>query len=178
MMLEEIFDLLDIESADEFEYFEQLAEVIEHENDISYDAFYSLFKDVSPEIVADLLDSYFEDLMLGIPDEATDFYTLITMIHQMLTGLCQGAEDDKLKRSLIEELFRFRDWYVFDSSVNCRNTNNKQLSQIPLIEALSLYRMEKLGECKYDYDFTDCLDYTIEEYIVPLSSISDSYDEE
>ena len=173
MRIEEVLELLEIESPDEFEYFEHLAELIECPEEISYDAFYSVLNEVDPAILADLLDNYFEDLMQGIPDDATDFFTLVTTIGQVLISLCQGNEFHD-RHLFVDELYRFRNWYTFDSVVHCYDLSDGLTSGIPVVEALALYRLEKLGEKKYEYDFSDCMDYRLEEYTLPLSSISDS----
>lgn len=173
MTMKEIFEMLDIESVDEFEYFEQLADLMEHEGDIPYDVFYTLFNQMDSEIIAELLDSYFEDFMLGIPDDASDFYTLVTTIHQVLIGLLKASGEENMRHSFIDELFRFRNFCVFDSNVICRDLKNRRVSEIPLIDALSFYRMGKLVDNKCDYDFTQCMDYKIEEFVMPISAFSD-----
>ena len=178
MRIEEILELLEIDSPDEFEYFEHLAELIECPEEISFDAFYSLLSQVDSSMISELLDSYFEDLSTGIPDDATDFFTLITAIHQSLSGLCRSGENKSQKRYFIDELFRFRNWYTFDSLAHCRDLEGGFSYHMPAIEALSLYRMEKLGENKYEYDFTDALDYRLDEFTVPVFTISDNDEEE
>lgn len=172
MKIEDVLELLEIDSPDEFEYFEHLAELIECPEEISYDAFYAVLNEVDPTTLTDLLDSYFEDLFNGIPDDATDFFTLMTTIHQALIGLCQASEFKEHRHFFVDELFRFRNWYTFDSVVHCHDLSDGLTVDIPIVEALALYRLEKLGEKKYSYDFFDCMDYQLEEYTHTLSSIT------
>ncbi|MGI6732875.1 MAG: hypothetical protein ACOX4J_01685 [Anaerovoracaceae bacterium] len=181
MNIEEVLALLEIDSPDEFEYFEHLAELIECPEEISYDAFFAVLDEVDPATLADLLDSYFEELFNSIPDDATDFFTLMTTIHQVLIGLCQSSEFKDHRHYFVDELFRFRNWYTFESVVHCYDPSDGLTSDVPIMEALVLYRMEKLGEKNYIYDFTDCMDYPLEEYTHTLSSIAarlDDMDEE
>ena len=56
--------------------------------------------------------------------------------------------------------------------VHCYDPSDGLTSDIPIIEALVLNRLERLGEKNYVYDFTDCLDYPLEEYAFSLSSIA------
>ncbi len=176
MRIEEVLELLEIDSPDQFEYFEHLAELIECPEEISYEAFYAVLSEVEPETLTELLDSYFEDLMKGIPDDATDFFTLITTIQQALIGLSQGSEFKEHKHYFIDELFRFRNWYTFESIVRCNSLSDGLTTDVPVVEALSLYRMEKLGEKKYEYDFSDCMDYPLDEYTMYISDLTDDYD--
>ena len=100
MNIEEVLELLEIDSPDEFEYFEHFAELIECPEEISYDAFYAVLNEVDQAKLAELLDSYFEEMFSFIPDDATDFFTLMTTIYQALTGLCQ-SRDFKEHRHLL-----------------------------------------------------------------------------
>ncbi len=169
MRIEEVLELLEIDSPDEFEYFEHLAELIECDEEISYDAFYAVLNEVDPAVLSDLLDNYFEDLMQGIPDESTDFFTLMTTIHQALVGLCRTIDLNEQRRYFVDELFRFRNWYTFDSVVHYGDSSDGPAGHIPVVEALAMYRLEKLGEKKYEYDFSDCMDYNLDEYTMTFS---------
>ena len=166
MKTDELLELLDIESPDEFEYFEHLAELLECPEEISHEAFCEILQDVEQKTLTELLETYFEDLLVGIPDEATDFYTLILNIRQSLLGLSLSAAGSDQRRFFADELFRFRLWYVFDSAVYCKSKIAGSASSFPVIEALALYRLEKLGEQAHEYDFSEALSYPLDEYSV------------
>ena len=55
MNIEEVLELLEINSPDEFEYFEHIAELLECPEDISYEIFHAILKEVEVEILEDLL---------------------------------------------------------------------------------------------------------------------------
>lgn len=169
MNLEEVLELLEIDSPSEFEYFEHLAELLECAEEIPYDAFFSVLREVDSSVLLELLDSYFEDSLQGIPDEATDFYTLMVTIKQSLLGLATDFTTLEQRRQFVDELYRFRSWYTFEGIVHCTNQEDGRVNDIPVVEALSLYRQEKLGEARYGYDFSDVLDYPVDEYSVPFS---------
>ncbi|HOA42793.1 MAG TPA: hypothetical protein PLD22_01195 [Bacillota bacterium] len=177
MNIEEVLELLEIDSPDEFEYFEHFAELIECPEEISYDAFYAVLNEVDQAKLAELLDSYFEEMFSFIPDDATDFFTLMTTIYQALTGLCQSKDFKEHRHLFVDELFKFRNWYTFESVVHCYDPSDGLTSDIPILEALVLNRLERLGEKNYVYDFTDCLDYPLEEYAFSLTSIAARLDE-
>ena len=174
MKMDELLELLDIDAPEEFEYFEHLAELLECAEEISEDAFIAVLMEVDPKVLNELLETYFEDVLQGIPEDALDFFTLMSTIRQSLLGLSLSASDSDQRRFFAEELFRFRLWYVFDSVVYCKNKTGGPASAIPVFEALALYRLEKLGEEAYEYDFSEALDYSLDEYSISFPySISD-----
>lgn len=179
MNIDEVLELLEIDSPDEFEYFEHFAELMECAEEITYEAFYAVLKEVDSDTLNELLDSYFDDILQGIADDASDFYTLMTLIRQCLMGLAAGISSHDSRRLFVDELFRFRTWYTFDSLVHCKSKSDGLTSDLPVVEALALYRLEKLGEEKYEYDFSECLDYPLEEYVMPFPySMKDEDNEE
>ena len=185
MLTEELLELLDIDVPEEFEYFEHLAELLECTEDISPEAFCAVLMEVDQKILTELLETYFEDVLQGIPEDALDFYTLMTTIRQSLLGLSMSTSQSDQRRFFAEELFRFRVWYVFDSVVYCKSKTGGPASAIPVCEALALYRLEKLGEEAFEYDFSEAMDYSLDEYSIsfPYSikegeSEEDSFEEE
>lgn len=169
MGIEEVLELLEIDSLDQFEHFEHLAELIECGEDISYEAFATLLQGVDTEGFSELLDEYFEEILQGIPDDAIELYVLMTTIRQQLVGLSSDSTDMEQRKIFIDELFRFRNWYTFDSAVHCKSRADELISDHTMAEALALYRLEKLGEESYEYDYTDALEYPIEEYAVTFT---------
>jgi hypothetical protein len=163
MNIEETLELLEIDSPRELEYFEHFAELIECEEDISFDAFQIIFNHTDTNILTGLIDCYFEDVLKGIPDEAADFYILVSTIWQCLKGLAT-KDPGKDRYAFAEELFRFRNWYTFDSEVHCKKDKDGCAYELPILEALTLNRLEQLGEDSYSYDFARCMDYPMDEY--------------
>lgn len=178
MDIEKILDLLEIDSPDEFEYFEHFAELMECDEYITFEDFYGILREVDSNTLNELIESYFDDIFKGIPDEAIDFYTLLSTIRQCLMGLCTSGISYDQRQLLVEELYRFRTWYVLDSVVCCKSLADFITKELPIVEALALYRLEKLGEEKYEYDFSDCLDYPLEEYIISFPFNMGTDDEE
>lgn len=185
MLTEELLELLDIDVPEEFEYFEHLAELLECTEDISLEAFCAVLMEVDQKVLTELLETYFEDVLQGIPEDALDFYTLMSTIRQSLLGLSMSAAQTDQRRFFADELFRFRIWYVFDSIVYCKSKTGGPAAAIPVFEALALYRLEKLGEEAFLYDFAEAMNYTLDEYSIsfPYSieekeTEEDSFDEE
>jgi hypothetical protein len=81
--------------------------------------------------------------------------------------------DDDAIRLFTEEFFKFRLWYKQDSATHCTPVKGGGTTTLPVFDAMVLHRLEKLGNEDYYYDFTDCLDYPLEEYILPVSALVD-----
>lgn len=178
MGIEEVLDLLEIDSPDQFEDFEHLAELLESGEEIRVEAFHSLLRDIEGDVVAPLLDEYFEEILQGIPDDATDFYVLMTTIRQYLISLAQESPGTDQRRLFIDELYRFRAWYAFDSTVRCTDRRDRLESDHTVAEALTLYRMEKLGEASYEYDFDGALEFPLDDLPLFLRETDDEEPEE
>jgi len=177
MNLEELLSLLDIESPSELVYFEQFADLMEHPQDIPYETLESLAAGMEPGTLPELIEGYFEDVIKFVPDGEGELYTLLQNIATTLTSLAEGADEDS-GHMFAEELYKFRSWYLFESSVMIKDFAEGTEREIPLMEALTLYRAQNFTDEEYLFDFSDALDYQLEEYIVSLGSlVEDNYDD-
>lgn len=179
MNYNELLDMLEIESPDEFGYFEHFAALIECDENIPYDLFHKFLSETDSETLIDLTDNYFEDILQGIPDDGIEIYTILDTIRQALLGLLSNysrSEEDRI--AYVDELYRFRNWYMFDGIVHIQRISDGKELDVTISEAISLFRLEKLNEDKYRYDFSDCLDYEIDEYSISFDAkIDEEYEE-
>ncbi|QIB69597.1 hypothetical protein Ami103574_09740 [Aminipila butyrica] len=184
MSYNELLELLDIESPEEFQYFEHFADLMEWDGHLSYDALFELMSKVDKGVLADLIENYFDEVSEGLPDDGTEAFTFLKNVSLSLRGmlkLISSEEDDEAMRTLvgfIEELDRFRNWYVRDSRIQCARKKDGALKDATFFEALVLSRVEKLHEEEYAYGFDEGLDYQLEEYVVPFSEVLPEEEEE
>ena len=176
MELQELMAFLEIEKPEEFEYFEHLAALLESTEEISEEAFHQVLKEITPSTMGELLETYFEEIMEGSPDSAGDFYLLLSNMRRTLSGLAKTMKDADDRRNFCAELSRFREWYSLQDGVLCKNMADGSEENVTPAIALAMSRLEKLGGDEYDYDFSDVMDYEIEEYILPLSAGDDAND--
>ncbi len=178
MDFDELLDLLEIDSPDDFGYFEHFAALMEYDEEIPYDQFYQILADVDSDTLVDLTDSYFEDVLQGMPDDAIEVYTLLGTIRQALIGLAKNSVSREERVAYADELYHFRSWFIFDSVVHIRRLSDNVKRDVTVSEAQSLYRLEKLNDDQYRYDFSDCLDYEIDEYAISIDAkLDEEYDE-
>ncbi|MDR1778159.1 MAG: hypothetical protein LBR14_00120 [Clostridiales Family XIII bacterium] len=180
MDYDDLLELLELESVGDLAYFEQYAELVESEEDISQDAFLQFFEEVEQDTLQELTDGYFEELLRVAPDTQHELYSLLDTIGRTLSGLAATLDAEGNRQVYGEEFVRFRNWYLFDSEVTAHPVGAEDSAPlvVPVCEAISLARSENLTDNEYRFDFSDALSYTIDEYIMPLSALESAYDDE
>ena len=173
MDLNELFEIVDIESAEDFKYFDNFAALMESDDYIPTEVMYELFAEVDTDVLSELTDNYFEDIMEGVPEEEAELFTLLDNIKRVLKGYAENTDDERSIVLFTDEIYRFRNWYNFDTDVECQSRKDGSTRTIPVREALVLYRIEKLKADEYQYDFSQCLDYPLDEYVVSFTSDAD-----
>ena len=166
-----LYQMLDIESPSDFQYFENLSDLLECDEHIEYDDLYFIFKDVNKENLSQLVHDYFEELSDFIPGDAAELFVLLEKIKLSLMGMLKSADEENILATFTEEINRFRIWYSTDSSVICTSLDGNGEEDVPLRDALALSRLEGLDGDKYSYDFSKCLDYSLDEYIMSFGDI-------
>lgn len=170
MDLNELFEIVDIESTEDFKYFDNFAALMESDDYIPAEVMYELFAEVDTDVLSELTDNYFEDIMEGVPEEEAELFTLLDNIKRVLKGYAENTDDERSIVLFTDEVSRFRNWYNFDTDVECQSRKDGSTRTVPVREALVLYRIEKLRADEYMYDFSECLDYPLDEYVVSFTS--------
>jgi hypothetical protein len=173
MDFDELLELLELDSPKDLSFFEQFAELTENESEIPLSAIELLFAETEQETFAELTEAYFEDTLTFVPDDQPEFYTLFMSIGQALHGLASAADTARNRHDFAEEFFRFRNWYVFDSEVICTSDEDGADAILPVMQALAHARADALIGKEHVYDFSNALDYHLDEYILPLGEFSD-----
>lgn len=173
MDLNELFEIVDIESAEDFKYFDNFAALMESDDYIPAEVMYELFAEVDTDVLSELTDNYFEDIMEGVSEEEAELFTLLDNIKRVLKGYAENTDDERSIVLFTDEVSRFRNWYNFDTDVECQSRKDGSTRTVPVREALVLYRIEKLRADEYMYDFSECLDYPLDEYVVSFTSDAD-----
>lgn len=183
MNYDELLELLDIESPDEFQYFEHFADFMECEQYIAYDAIFELISKVDKSALSELIENYFDEISEGLPDDVTEAFTFLKSLSMSLRGLLKPLlnDDEENSRELVafvEELEKFRNWYIIESNIECTKKKDGTTKEITFFEALVLSRMEKLNGEEYFYGFDEGLDYQLDEYIVSFGDVIKEEEEE
>lgn len=176
MELNELLEKLELEEAREFEYFENFADLVENQWDIPADTLFTLFSETDKEDVAEVIRQYFDEMQEGMPDDSTDIFTLIETIKMYLSGLILNSKNDNLMMDFAEEINRFRNWYCEGSSVDCVDIGTGKKETISLKDALTVSRIDRMENTEHRFDFENCLDYEIDEYLMNFADFGDEED--
>lgn len=169
MDYDELLEYLGLEDPADFEYFENFADLVEGHKPILIGALYELLKGISEEVMPEVIEGYFEEALEACPDTEIDIYTLLELIKRTLIGLCQNAVDEKDLGFFADEILRFKEWFANDSIVIVKDKKTREEKQVTVMEALVISRLEKISEDEYDYDFSQSIDYAVDENIITYS---------
>lgn len=160
----ELYRKLDIDTIDEFKYYENLASLLEEDDYIEENLIKDLIREVDKEVLAEHMDSFYEQFLGNLPDDETELYLTVDSIGRALTGLISHDMDSEDIALLASEIVRFRKWYVHDLNVSDRITGNA----LSVRDARYNYLAAGfLGE-PVDYDYRNALGYSVEGYDVRL----------
>ena len=166
MTLADLFEMLEMDSPADFEYFEQFADLMESEENIPFDLFYTAISQASSETMTELTGNYMEDLSNALPDDYDELFTIVDSVQQRLLLLCEDLDEGDSRRDYANELYRFRQWYhkndgAFVDGVPCC-----------VMDAAARARSEKFSGTEHVYDFSPSLGYDLEDLSVGLGSFS------
>lgn len=168
------YNKLNIDNASEFEYFENLAALLEEDDYIESNLIKDLLKDVDMGFLADTTNNYFEEFLKAIPDEETSLYITVESIMRALCGMMTADMTSDEISNLADEIVRFRKWYVQDTLV----FDKLKGIEVSVRDARYDIQAAKLLGEKTDYDFRTSYDYEVEGYDVRISDIIDTETED
>lgn len=173
MKFETLLDYLELSEASEFEYFENLADLVEADMEIEPELIYKLLEETDMELFAELTENYFEDLLRAVPEDAMELYTLLDSVKMALMGMAKNLEEEKDLVLLSDEFSRFRNWYSLESQVwvQALSESGRNETCVSLRDALTLSRMEALGGEKYEYYFDEALKFEMDQYTMSFADL-------
>ena len=165
----ELYRKLDIDTIDEFRYYENLAALLEEDDYIDANLIRDLIREVDKGILAEHMDSFYEQFLNHIPDDETELYITVDSIGRAVGRMIADDMTDDDISVLADEIERFRKWYVHDHNVFDRISGE----ELSVRDArYNIIAAGFLGD-KTDYDFRKALDYTVEGYDVRISGFSE-----
>lgn len=173
MTYDELLELLDLEEASDFQYFENVSDLFESDEEIEPETLYALVKGIDMEIFADITADYFNDILESVPDDAMEVYTLLDSVKMSLIGMAKHIEEDTDIVRLADEILRFRSWYSIHSSVYVTDLSDLLDERcVTMRDALTYARAESFGGDKYEYYFDEALNFEIDDYIMTFADLA------
>ena len=161
------YRVLDIDSAEEFQYFENLSALLEEDDYIEENLIKDLIRNVDREKLAENMSSYFDGFLDHLPDNETDLYVMVESMGRVFDGLIMDDMSDADIDALASEISKFRKWYVHD--LNAFNKLSGEESSVRDAR-FDLAAAKLLGE-DADYDFRLALDYDIDGFDVRIADM-------
>jgi len=161
------YRVLDIDSAEEFQYYENLSALLEADEYIEENLIKDLIRHIDREELAEHMNSYFEGFLDHLPDNETDLYVMVESMRRVFDGLIMDDMSDADVDALASEISKFRKWYVHD--LNAFNKKSGEESSVRDAR-FDLAAAKLLGE-DADYDFRLALDYDIDGFDVRVSDM-------
>lgn len=161
------YNVLDIDSADEFQYYENLAALLEEDEYIEENLIKDLLRSVDMEMLAEQMASYFDGFLDHLPDNETDLCIMVESMGRVFEGLIfEDMSDSDIER-LASEIAKFRKWYVNDLNAfdKIRGIESNMRDARYDLAAAKL-----LGE-EADYDFRTALDYDLDGFDVRVADM-------
>lgn len=184
------YDLVDIETPEDFKFYDNIENLIESDEEWDIDNLSPLLIEIPNDVMTELIDEYFKSLLDRLPDDETDLYTLIYNVSRTMKSVLNADEgssnfdddnisidkeyDHSAKRKLAYELKKFSDWFSRENLVDIKDLENGKEFKAPLRDVLGMITLEKLGIGSYSYNFDDCNDYELDEYILNFSNFAGS----
>ena len=158
------YKILDIDSPEEFKYYENLSSLLEESEYIEENLIKDLFRDIDREKLAEHMDSYFEAFLDHIPDHETELYITVDSMRRAFEGMIFDGMSDEDISVLASETAKFRKWYVHDLNAFDRADSSEK----SVLEARYDIAAAKLLGDDADFDFRKALDYGPEGYSVRI----------
>ena len=162
-----LYNILDIESPDEFKYYENLSALLEEDEFIEENLIKDLIREVDRERLAEHFDSYFEGFLDHLPEHETEMYITVDSIRRVFDGMIYDDMSSEDISVLASEISKFRKWYVHDLNVFDR-LNGRELSVRDARYDIAAAKL--LGE-EADHDFRLALDYGLDGYDVRIADM-------
>lgn len=161
------YHILDIETADEFKYYENLAALLEEDEYIEENLIADLLRNVDMEMFSELMGSYFDAFLDHLPDNETDLYIMVESIGRVFEGLIYADMSDAGIAELAAEIVKFRKWYVHDLNAFNRLTGEETNIRDARYDIAAAGLLDE----ESDYDFRLALDYDIDGYDMRVSDL-------
>jgi hypothetical protein len=159
MTEKELYGLLEIDSPEDVEYFEQLADLLETDEEISEDLFRHALSAIRAENAGEFTENYLKEMTDAIPEEvsAEALTEALDAMEQRLLLLAEDLDEEQSRENFITELFKLRNWLHEEAGASIDG------APCTLLEAFTEMRAEKLGVASHAYGLDSFPDLTPEE---------------
>ena len=159
MTEKELYGLLEIDSPEDVEYFEQLADLLECDEEIPEDLFRHALSAIRAENAGEFAENYLAELTNAIPEgiAAEDLSEALEAMQQRLMLLAEDLDEGENRADFLTELYKLRNWLHEEGGATIDG------GPCTMLEAFTEMRAEKLGVAEHSYGLDSFPDLMPEE---------------
>ena len=109
-----LFEKLDIDSPEEFRFYENFDALVEEEEHIEEELIKEVLSHADAELLSDHVDSFFESFLGNIPDDETELYIIVESFKNNISALIFEDMNDEDVSELAKDIYKFRNWYAIE----------------------------------------------------------------
>ena len=122
---ERLFKKLDIESPEEFQYYENFEALMEEDEHIEEELVKEVLMAAEAELLGNHIDSFFDGFSSNIPDEEKELAIIVdTFRNNISSAVSEDMQDEDLEH-LVSEIYKFRNWYVLEHNAVNENSGEE-----------------------------------------------------
>ena len=113
---ERLLEKLDIESSQDFRYYENLEALLEEEEHVEEELIREVLCASDKELLLEHTGNFFDSFISNMPDDETEIHIIIDAFKGNITSLIDKDMSDEDMNNLASEIYKFRKWYVIDNN--------------------------------------------------------------
>ena len=114
MERDRLFEKLDIDSPEEFKFYENFDALIEDEEHIEEELIKEVLSFADTDLLSDHIDSFFESFLSNIPDDESELYIIVESFKRNISALVFDGMNDEDYSELAKDIYKFRNWYAIE----------------------------------------------------------------
>lgn len=122
-----LFKKLDIDSAEDFQYYESFDALMEEDEHIEEELLKYVVSESDKELLANHVNHFFDSFLSNIPDDETELTIIVETFKNNISNLMSDNMGEDEVSDLAAELYGFRRWYVIDHNA-FDETEGKEIS--------------------------------------------------
>lgn len=111
---ERLLEKLDIESPEDFRYYENLEALLEEDEHVEEELIKEVLSASDKEHLSEHIGNFFDSFMSNMPDDETEVHIIIDTFKGNITSAVDEDMTDEEMSNLASEIYKFRKWYVLD----------------------------------------------------------------
>lgn len=168
MERDRLFEKLDIDSPEDFKFYENFDALIEDEEHIEEDLIKEVLSYADSHLLSDHVDSFFESFLGNIPDDETELYIIVESFKRNISSLVfEGMSEEDLSE-LAKDIYKFRNWYAIEHNA----TDEKSGEELSVRDARYEIAAAKLLSEEVSIDFGRAITSGPDSYGIKISDLT------